>query len=288
MPIQVGRNTGACPSFKNSLDISDIQKVATSSSLVHRLPGTESDLLALTQLWQWEQHIRDHLPTVLTEQTVAVAFQTVFDLSSGRPSPHGYEALARFPTAPQIPVGLWFRIAHEIGLGTQLELTAAETAVATSARLPDSSTIFVNSSLNNVKGVAQHSAARSETQVVVDIPAAAIHDPDWEDTIDYLRQLGVRVAVDDTPLDLLHELKPALLAVAPDYIKVDVLVGLVDNPMGRFNLADAASWCQTSNIILITERVEDPQDLELLHDLGVDCAQGYSLAEPAGLHAIES
>lgn len=262
--------------------------MAKSTSPIHRLPGSESDLLALTKLWQWEQHIRDHLPTVLTEPTVGVAFQTVFDLSSGSPSPYGYEALARFPTAPQIPVGLWFRIAHEIGLGTQLELTAAETAVQASARVPDNSTVFVNSSLNNVKGVAQHSAARSEAQVVVDTPAAAIHDPDWKDTIGYLRQLGVRVAVDDTPLDLLHQLKPALLAVPPDYIKVDVLIGLVDNPMGRFNLADAASWCQSSNIILIAERVENPQDLALLHDLGVDCAQGYSLARPAGLYDTAS
>lgn len=254
--------------------------MATSAHLAHQLPGNESDLLALTRFWQWQRFVEEQLPTLLKRQSITTVFQTIFHITTEQPIPHGYEALTRFPFAPQIPVGLWFRTAHEIGLGHQLELTAAHEATAAANKLPQNSTIFINSSSGNARELAEHTVHGIEDQIVIDIPATALADPTCKTTVDHLHDAGIQIAIDNTPLDQLHELRSALLTVRPDYIKVDVLVGLSDNPMGRFNLADGATWCRDSDITLIAERVEKPQDLELLRHLGVSCAQGYSLAKP--------
>jgi EAL domain-containing protein (putative c-di-GMP-specific phosphodiesterase class I) len=98
-----------------------------------------------------------------------------------------------------------------------------------------------------------------------------------------LRQGGAGIAIDDVPLEDLHVLRPTLLQLRPDCIKVDVLTGLAESQMARFNLAEASAWCQKAGINLIAERVERITDLSVLASVGVEWAQGYSLSRPVDL-----
>lgn len=244
------------------------------------MPGSESELRVFARYWEWEHLIRDSLSRVLDERLLVTVYQTVFRLERGRALPCGYEALARFPAAPRVPVALWFRIARAEGLGRELESLAAETAVGSYAQLPPDCFLTVNSSLMSVEVVLAELAPRVDMPVILDIHYRAVFDGSYQEICGIVREAGVGISLDDVPLEQLHELRSEIEAARPDHLKVDVLIGLFDNPMGRFNLAEAAAWCRDAGIVLVVERVETPQDFEMLQDLGVEMAQGYTLARP--------
>ncbi|MFQ5524175.1 MAG: EAL domain-containing protein [Acidimicrobiia bacterium] len=75
-------------------------------------------------------------------------------------------------------------------------------------------------------------------------------------------------------------MRPTLTGLRPDYVKVDVITGLTDDPMARLDLAEAVIWCKEWGITLIAERVEKATDVQILYDLGVRFVQGHSLARP--------
>jgi EAL domain-containing protein (putative c-di-GMP-specific phosphodiesterase class I) len=256
--------------------------MSSSPNLLHSLPGSESELRFFARFWEWEGTVRANLPRVLHERSVSTVFQTIFHLDRGHATPCGYEALARFPVAPAIPVGLWFRIAHEMGVGSHLEQVAAAAAVDSSGRVVTADRFLnINTSLASAVNLVCALAPGLDTTLVVDVPYPSLQEKSCAYLFEHLRSLGAQISLDDTPLDQLHSLREAIRRVRPQYLKVDVLSGLYDNAMGRFNLAEAATWCRDTGISLIAERVEKPEDLELLHSLGVEMAQGYSLARPA-------
>jgi EAL domain-containing protein (putative c-di-GMP-specific phosphodiesterase class I) len=252
----------------------------SSCDLLHGVGGSEAELRCLARFWEWERFVRQNLPAVLEEKLVTSLFQTLFRLSGGLVVPCGYEALARFTTGPGIPVGLWFRTAREAGFGAELEKLAAGTAVDSCSLLPAERFLNVNVSLGTVCEVVDEIAPHLGVPLVVDIPHTALWEEGCRATFEVLRSSAVAISLDDTPLDQLFDLRPEIEVAGPDYLKVDVLVGLFDSPMGRFNLAEGAAWCRDSGIVLIAERVEALDDLEMLYDLGVEMAQGYSLARP--------
>lgn len=256
-------------------------EMTSTADLLHSLPGSQLDLRFFVRFWEWEHSVRENLPRVLAERDIAVAFQPIFRLDDGRAIPCGFEALARFPIAPRIPVGLWFRTARDVGVGYELERLAASTAAGACSELSADRFLNINVSLTNVSDVVNDIAPRLDAPLVVDLPCTALRDEACHATFDQLRASGVEVSLDDIPLDQLYSLRPVIGAVQPRYLKVDVLSGLFDNPMGRFNLAEGAAWCRDAGIALVVERIESPEDLEMLHDLGVEMAQGYSLARPA-------
>lgn len=231
--------------------------------------------------WEWERLVKANLASVLDEKLLTTVFQTIFELGQERVIPCGYEALARFPLAPGVPVGLWFRIAREEGLRHELESLAAETAADCCHSLPSRRFLTVNSSLISVGVVLEELAPRVDKPVVLDVPYLAALEPTHGEVFAMARDAGVRISLDDVPLDQLHELRTAIQSARPDYVKVDVLIGLFDNPMGRFNLAEAAAWCRESGITLMAERVESSEEFEMLQDLGVELVQGYWLARPS-------
>ncbi len=252
----------------------------SSSDLLHGVAGSETELRFFARYWEWERFVRENLPAVLEEKLVTSLFQTLFRLSEGLVVPCGYEALARFPTGPRIPVGLWFRTARQVGLGAELDKLAAGTAVESCRLLPAERFLNVNASLGSASEVVNEIAPHLGAPLVVDIPHSALWQKGCRATFEALRSSAVSISLDDTPLDQLFDLRREIEAARPDYLKVDVLVGLFDSPMGRFNLAEGAAWCRDSGIVLIAERVEALEDLEMLYDLGVEMAQGYSLARP--------
>ncbi|MCI0678461.1 MAG: EAL domain-containing protein [Actinobacteria bacterium] len=246
--------------------------------MLHRLPGSPSDLLTFARFWAWERVVAEELPDTLSHEDVSILFQPIFGLDDLRP--RAYEALARFPRAPQIPVGLWFRTAWEHGLGHDLESVAARKAIQAAEDLKEPPLIFLNMSLASAAKLCDELMSRPTTPVAFDMRLDDLDGDEARPLLEQLKEAGAKVSVDDVPLEDLHGLMPAICRVAPDFVKVDVLPGLHDTVMGRFNLADAAAWCRESRIRLIAERVESRADLPRLRDLGVDWAQGYALARP--------
>ena len=77
---------------------------------------------------------RSEIERILSERAIEPVFQPVASLTTGRLI--GYEALARFPDAPERPPSTWFAQANACGLGPELEATAIRAALEPIGRPP--------------------------------------------------------------------------------------------------------------------------------------------------------
>jgi EAL domain-containing protein (putative c-di-GMP-specific phosphodiesterase class I) len=197
----------------------------------------------------------------------------------------GYEALARFRAVPQRPPNLWFADAAAVGLGTDLEVLAARSALALVAGLAPGQYLAINVSPATLVTHAFRALAFQSPlhQVVFEITE---HEPvDDYDVVtalsNELRGRGARVAVDDAGAgyaSLQHILK-----LEPDIIKLDIeFVRHIDTDQIKTALAGAlASFAQQIGATITAEGIETADELRRLQELGVTHGQGYYLGRPA-------
>lgn len=254
--------------------------MSTATVHLHQARGSQSELMAWARYWEWERAIKSELPRIIAETDLRILHQPIFWLGSSVPVIRGFEALSRFPVHPRIPVGLWFRTAADLGIGRDLELAAVRAAMQPLEQVSGKAFLCVNASLGTVSRLIEIIPNPLTSPLIVDLPYAALSDPRGGDLFDELRDCGTSIAIDDVPIEDLHVLRPRLLELRPDCVKVDVLTGLADNPMARFNLAEGSAWCRGAGIRLIAERVDRVDDLAVLYELGVEWAQGYCLSRP--------
>jgi EAL domain-containing protein (putative c-di-GMP-specific phosphodiesterase class I)/AmiR/NasT family two-component response regulator len=225
---------------------------------------------------------------VISERDFRILFQPVVDLRSGKVA--GVEALARFLPEPYRTPDLWFADAWKLGLGLDLELAAVMMALESAQRLPD---VFV---ALNVSPLAVRSGRIREVllqhcdrSLVVELTEhAVVEDYDaLTHALEPLRQRGVRVAVDDAGAgyaSLRH-----VLHVKPNFIKLDIsLISNISEDRSKESLAESiTSFARENGIRLIAEGVETRDELRCVTALGVDYAQGYLLATPGPIEAID-
>jgi EAL domain-containing protein (putative c-di-GMP-specific phosphodiesterase class I) len=96
-----------------------------------------------------------------------------------------------------------------------------------------------------------------------------------------VRALGCRVALDDfgTGYGSLSYLKQ----LPVDMLKIDIefVRDLALSRASRHVVQAVISLARDFDLKTVAEGVEDAETLELLAELGVECAQGYYIAEPA-------
>jgi EAL domain-containing protein (putative c-di-GMP-specific phosphodiesterase class I)/CheY-like chemotaxis protein len=209
--------------------------------------------------------------------------QPVVELATGVTV--GYEALARFRALPEHPPNVWFADAAAVGLGTDLEVLAARSALDLVHTLAPEQYLAINvSPATLVTNAFRELALESPlNQVVFEITE---HEPvDDYDIVaalsKELRRRGARVAVDDAGAgyaSLQHILK-----LEPDIIKLDIeFVRHVDADPIKTALAGAlASFAQQIGATITAEGIETGEELSCLQALGVTHGQGYFLGRPA-------
>src|SRR3954454_12468941 len=84
---------------------------------------------------------RSEIERILPERAIEPLYQPVASLTTGRLI--GYEALARFPDAPDRPPSIWFAQAHACGLGPELEAAAIRAAFEPTGR-PQGTHLAIN------------------------------------------------------------------------------------------------------------------------------------------------
>jgi EAL domain-containing protein (putative c-di-GMP-specific phosphodiesterase class I) len=242
-----------------------------------------ADLMARARVWEWEKTVRELLPEVISNGEIICLFQPIYELRAGVPLSRGYEALARFPNAPRIPVGLWFRVAHDIGRGVELELATANKALESLIRFHHSAYLFLNASVATAAVLAGSLSPGVASRVVIDIPYSADLKAGSRQVFEALTAIGAKVSIDDVPIYDLEYVSQHLHGLRPHYVKVDVNAGLSDNTTRMAQLARGSAWCHEAGINLVAERVETARDLLTLAEVGIEWAQGYSLARPTEL-----
>jgi EAL domain-containing protein (putative c-di-GMP-specific phosphodiesterase class I) len=217
-------------------------------------------------------------------------FQPIYSLHDGRLL--AVEALSRFETEPIRPPNVWFDEAASVGLGTELELLAAESALAASMQLPADVAVTLNGSPDLLceprflSLVEQH----PERALVVEVTEHAVVE-DYSrlaDAVAALRAQGVQLAIDDAGAgfsSLQH-----IVRLTPDIIKLDLSLTqhLHDDPVRRA-LADClVRFARETGCELIAEGIEHINDLHTWSELGAHAAQGYLLGRPGPLPVASS
>ena len=233
---------------------------------------------------------RERIERVLRDRAVRMVYQPVVDLNTHQLV--GVEALARFPDAPTQGPDRWFSEAERVGLGIDLELCAVDAALGAVGQLPSNAFLAVNVSPGTMLSqrladvIPTDLAPRMVIELTEHVP---VEDYDAVNAAaDSLRDNGARLAVDDMGAG--YAGFRHLLSLKPDIVKLDIsLTRGIDQDPGRRALASAlVHFTQDTSAALIAEGIETSGELDTLHELQVDWAQGYHLGRPESLSNIVS
>jgi EAL domain-containing protein (putative c-di-GMP-specific phosphodiesterase class I) len=227
---------------------------------------------------------------MLRSRAFHTVFQPIYSLHDGRLL--AVEALSRFETQPIRPPNVWFDEAASVGLGTELELLAVESALAASKELPDGVAVTLNGSPDLLCEPRFLSLVEQdpERQLVVEVTEHAVVEDYTRlaDAVAALRAQGVQLAIDDAGAgfsSLQH-----IVRLTPDIIKLDLSLTqhLHDDPVRRA-LADClVRFARETGCELIAEGIEHANDLHTWSELGAHAAQGYLLGRPGPLPVASS
>jgi EAL domain-containing protein (putative c-di-GMP-specific phosphodiesterase class I) len=244
----------------------------------------QQELVTLDE--QRRERIRSRMRALIDGDGLGVAFQPIVDLASGQVV--GAEALARFTDADDspIPTERCFLDAHAVDMGVPLELAVIRQALdCEQSRLPAGRYLALNVSpavLEHDDLAFEIAAHRTNRPLVVEITE---HQP-VEDyvalsaSLDRLRELGVRVAVDDVGSGFASFRH--VTRVNPDILKLDrtLVCGIDDDPV-RQSLASAiVAFAADVGAVVVSEGIENESELSCLRGLAVGCGQGFYLARP--------
>jgi len=201
---------------------------------------------------------RARVQRVMDRGALDIVFQPIVALDSR--AVVGYEALSRFAAAPQRGPDAWFAEAHEVGLGSELELFAIRRACERSRRLPDGKFMAVN--------VSPATAERPELlavlggcpvdHIVLEVTEHARVDdyPRFRLALSRVRELGAQLAVDDAGAgfaSLRH-----ILELDAELIKLDgSLTRSLESDPRRRSLASALiEFGRESGASVLAEHIE--------------------------------
>jgi EAL domain-containing protein (putative c-di-GMP-specific phosphodiesterase class I) len=216
-----------------------------------------------------------------------MVYQPVYRLRTGEVA--GMECLARFDAEPNQPPDRWFAMAHEAGMGPELELAAIRKALASLGRFPARIFLGLNGSPDLiVSGELEPALTGLDLRrILLEITEHAIVEnyQDLESALRPLRKRGLRLAIDDAGAG--YASMRHIVNLHPDLIKLDIsLVRNIDSDHSRRSLAKALTgFARDIGSIVSAEGVETAGELEILRELGVDKAQGYFLSRPLPLEA---
>jgi EAL domain-containing protein (putative c-di-GMP-specific phosphodiesterase class I) len=224
--------------------------------------------------------VRARFLTAIEEQSWRIALHPVVELWSG--AAIGVEALTRFDSAPADPAA-WFAEAARIGVGPELELATAASAL----RAPGTGEGLVGINLSPATLVSPGFPGLFRG---VDLTRVALEITEHKAVPDYAavraalapyRAAGLALAIDDAGAG--YASFRHILQLQPEFIKIDIsLVRDVDQDDARAALVESlATFARTSGAQIVAEGVETQAELDTLARLGVTLAQGYLYGTPS-------
>lgn len=233
---------------------------------------------------------------ILNGERVAYHFQPIADARSGRI--RAYEALMR-PDSPVLkrPDQFLALAGQESRLNEVERITWFHAADSFQSLLdrgviqPDA-LLFVNSLASQAMTPAQMDEFHArysalQPRVVVEIVEAEGLDEGCTRAKREMPGFSGLFALDDYGSG--YNSEKNLLELAPAYTKIDIsIIRSIDVSRDRQEIvANMVAYAHQRDMQVIAEGVETPQELETVIDLGVDLIQGYLLARPAAVPAME-
>ncbi len=247
----------------------------------------------------WKLSMLSQLDSAIDEGEVWVAYQPKLELATRRII--GAEALARWTHPDKGPIAATEFVAaaeqhNRIGKLTDFVL---EKAVAAAAQINKRGTEFdvavnLSARLLSDKGftlrlsalLARHGLNPKHLTLELTETAALAGSGEGFDMIGRLRDIGVRIAIDDygTGLSTLEYLKK----IPATEIKIDqsFVKGIADSRSDRLMVQSTIGLAHSLDRTVVAEGVEHREILDLLIDMGCDIAQGYAVGRPMSLESL--
>lgn len=233
---------------------------------------------------------KDALREIIDREQITTLVHPIFDLTDM--TVIGYEALSRGPADSEFerPDKL-FKIAYDADLVLRLERLCRKKAIEASRTIPDDRLLFINIEPEAVTDPELREVmtttllAQSEItpdRIVLEITErSAITDfVAFRSTLEYVRALGFKIAVDDAGAG--YGSLQCLAEVHPEWLKVDLsLVRDCDTDDVRASLiAGLVTFAERMGVNLIAEGIETTGELATLREIGVRYAQGFLFTVP--------
>jgi len=224
---------------------------------------------------------RSEIERILDERAIEPLYQPVASLITGRLI--GYEALARFPDAPDRPPSTWFAQANACGLGPELEAAAIRAALEPVGR-PPGTHLALNVSPSALSTDAVKAVLPDDlSDLVIELTEHEVYVGDslLSNSLAQLRERGARIAIDDAGAG--YAGLKQVMWVRPDIVKLDLeLTRAIHSDPVRMALVESlVRFARRVGATVCAEGIENHDDIEVLANLDVPCGQGYAIGRPA-------
>ncbi|MEK3991854.1 EAL domain-containing protein [Robertmurraya sp. FSL R5-0851] len=239
------------------------------------------------------------LSRIVAQKNILLLAQPIFDVATKEI--RAWEMLTRGPkgTEYENPLHL-FSVARQTGMLYDLELIVLEKALQQINDTGCTHDIFINFTpitvgnqkfIRDLKKLMGKYKNISPTQITIEIT-----ERDSIDGMEYfifninlLRNLGFRIAVDDTGAG--YASLNTISEIMPDIIKIDrsVIQDIDKNSVKESMLKGLLLVAREAGSLVVAEGIESEEEASVLSRNRVDLAQGYLFARPASLiHGLAS
>jgi EAL domain-containing protein (putative c-di-GMP-specific phosphodiesterase class I) len=233
------------------------------------------------------------LERILEPDGIAVVFQPIYSLRSDTPRLYALEGLVRGPLGTNMEsADVLFEYVRRKREESLVDRVCVSRVLQAAREFPGSPRISLNvhastlgrdpefvSFLGDQAAAAQMSPTRLTVEIVE-------HSPFWDGpsffrAVSGLRELGVRIALDDVGLGQSNY--RMMLDSHPDYLKVDryVVDGSSTDYFRQCILRSISDLARAFYAQAVAEGLDNVADLNAVIDAGFDLVQGFLLCQPA-------
>lgn len=235
------------------------------------------------------------LDSILDPGGLTVLFQPIVELDGPAPRLHAMEALVRGPHGTNLEsADVLFEYVRRKHEEVVVDRACVEAIFSAADRLPEAVGLSLNVHASTLSrdleflpflGAAAASHGIEFTRLIVEIVE---HAPPWDGppflaALDGLRQIGVRIALDDVGLGQSNY--RMILDSKPDYFKIDryFVKGAHADFYRQAVLDSVYRLAHEFGARVVAEGVEDAIDLATLRSLGIGLVQGNFFSQPRPL-----
>jgi EAL domain-containing protein (putative c-di-GMP-specific phosphodiesterase class I) len=233
---------------------------------------------------------RTTLQEIIDHQLLRTVFQPIVRVHDGRVV--GVEALSRGPVGSAFErADQLFGAAARSGLTHALELTCAAEALAYLDRLPEPLWMSVNASAATLPDIyalmsaASINGSRVMLELTEHLPLGRIDE--LRPTLNGLRSLGARIALDDTGCGYAD--LDAAASVEANLVKLCItVIGRLEHHKDvRAEVAEAVRRTRSHGAQVLAEGVETSAQARILSEIGIHLAQGWFYGKPFPASELE-
>jgi diguanylate cyclase (GGDEF)-like protein len=214
------------------------------------------------------------------------ASQPIFDLRNM--TIVGYELLSRLDYEGYTSPDVFFLFARNADLLGIVDYACMKTCLNALKDVPIARRIYINlfpSTLTEIpveRLVQEFASAGKNISFCLEINEQQIlRDPFYLITsVMRLKKAGIKIALDDYGFG--HSSIETLVLLEPDIVKIDkkIIIGISKDARKSNSLKRLLKIIESCKATVIAEGIENQEDLEILHNLGVNYGQGFLMGKP--------